>query len=136
LDIHHDGTVTTKDDRLIGQNVANSAGFRVRCMDGNISGRQREIFDDKSLEHFPILIVATPKPRPHDWARDPSNLPQRRSSSHRHGFLIVRQRRRPAQLKEPSISTRHHQHTQGLLFDPQAAGLQPAIYRHVRARLT
>ena len=62
--IYRDGTVIArypKDDRLIGQNVANSAGFqRALAVDGNISGRftSERFLDDKvgavkSLEHFP-----------------------------------------------------------------------------------
>ena len=78
--IHRDGTVIArypKDDRMIGQNVANSAGFqRALAVDGNISGRftSERFLDDKvgavkSLEHFPILIVATTKTSAalHDW---------------------------------------------------------------------
>jgi len=68
--IHRDGTVIArypKDDRLIGRNIADSAGFqRALAADGNISGHfDSEKFGDdkvgavKSLEHFPILIVAT-----------------------------------------------------------------------------
>ena len=68
--IHRDGTVIArypKDDKLIGQNVANSAAFqRALALDGNISGRftSARLSEDKvgavkPLTHFPILIVAT-----------------------------------------------------------------------------
>ena len=78
--IHRDGTVIArypKDDRLIGQNVANSTGFqRALTEDGNLSGRftSEKFLDDKvgavkSLAHFPILIVATTTTAAalHDW---------------------------------------------------------------------
>ena len=78
--IHRDGTVIArypKDDRLIGQNVANSTGFqRALTEDGNLSGRftGEKFLEDKvgavkSLAHFPILIVATTTTAAalHDW---------------------------------------------------------------------
>jgi len=68
--IHRDGTIIArypKDDKLIGQNVANTDAFqRALALDGNISGRfiSARLSEDKvgavkSLMHFPILIVAT-----------------------------------------------------------------------------
>ncbi len=77
--IHRDGTVIArypKDDRLIGQNVAVGRVQRALAMDGNLSGRfpSEKFLDDKvgavkSLEHFPILIVATTQTSAalHDW---------------------------------------------------------------------
>jgi len=70
--IHRDGTIIARypqDDKLIGLNVAGTPAFqRALAMDGNISGRftSSRLSEDKvgavrSLEHFPIVVVATTK---------------------------------------------------------------------------
>jgi PAS domain-containing protein len=66
--IHRDGTIIARyprDEKLIGQNVANSPSFQRALADGNLSGRFKPTTggEDKvgalrSLTHFPIVIVA------------------------------------------------------------------------------
>jgi diguanylate cyclase (GGDEF)-like protein len=68
--IHRDGTIIArypKDDKLVGLNVAGTPSFqRALAMDGNISGRftgeresEEKVGAVRSLEHFPIVVVAT-----------------------------------------------------------------------------
>ena len=70
--IHRDGTIIARyprDEKLVGQNVANSPSFqRALALSGNVSGRFKHPMqaEDKvgavrSLMHFPIVIVATTK---------------------------------------------------------------------------
>ncbi|MET0877226.1 MAG: EAL domain-containing protein [Tardiphaga sp.] len=70
--IHRDGTIIARypqNDKLIGLNVAGTPAFqRALAMDGNISGRftSSRLSEDtvgavRSLEHFPIVVVATTK---------------------------------------------------------------------------
>jgi len=70
--IHRDGTIIARyprDEKLVGQNVANSPSFqRALALNGNISGRfksssqsEDKVGAVRSLVHFPILIVATTK---------------------------------------------------------------------------
>ena len=70
--IHRDGTIIARyprDEKLVGQNVANSPSFqRALALNGNISGRftsssqsEDKVGAVRSLMHFPILIVATTK---------------------------------------------------------------------------
>jgi diguanylate cyclase (GGDEF)-like protein len=69
--IHRDGTIIARypnDDKLVGRNVAASPSFqRALALDGNISGRfiqsggEDKVGAVRSLNHFPILIVATTK---------------------------------------------------------------------------
>ncbi len=138
--IHRDGTVIARhprDDRMIGKNVAGSAGFqRALAMDGNISGRftSERFLDDKvgavkSLQHFPILIVATTQTSAalHDW-RAQTRLQFFAAASAiivviGMVFLIVRQLRRQhaaaqRKLSEKSqhLDTAINNMTQGLLL--------------------
>ena len=70
--IHRDGTVIARhpyDPKVVGRNVSGSPSFqRVLELEGNHSGRfvSQSGGDDRvgaarSLNHFPILIVATTK---------------------------------------------------------------------------
>ena len=138
--IHRDGTVIARyprDAGLIGQNVAGSAGFqRALAAGGNISGRftSEQLSDDKvgavkSLEHFPILIIATTKTSAalHDW-RAQTRLQFFAAAAAIFVvigviFLIVRQLRRQhvaaqRKLREKSqhLDTAINNMTQGLLL--------------------
>jgi diguanylate cyclase (GGDEF)-like protein len=69
--IHRDGTIIARypnDDKLVGRNVAGTPSFqRALAFDGNISGRfvqssgEDKVGAIRSLNNFPILIVATTK---------------------------------------------------------------------------
>ena len=139
--IHRDGTVIArypKDDRLIGQNVANSPAFqRALALDGNVSGRftsarsgEDKVGAVRSLMHFPILIVATTTTVDRacrlagaDQAAILCRGARRSSSSIAMIFLIVRQLRRQhaaaqRKLSEKSqhLDTAINNMTQGLLL--------------------
>src|SRR5262249_52738528 len=68
--IHRNGTIIARyprDDKLVGQNVADTPSFqRALALGGNVSGRfiderrsQDQVGAFRSMVHFPILIAAT-----------------------------------------------------------------------------
>ena len=93
--IHRDGTIIArypKDDRLVGQNVANSPAFqRALALDGNISGRfTSERFSEDKVGAVRSLSISDPDRRDHQdldraatGGRRPScsSLPRRSRSS-------------------------------------------------------
>ena len=138
--IHRDGTIIArypKDDAMIGQNVADTPAFQYAlAADGNISGRfagtkfsEDKVGAVKSLQHFPILIVATTRTATalHDW-RAQTRLQFFAAASAiivvvGMIFLIVRQLRRQhaaaqRKLREKSqhLDTAINNMTQGLLL--------------------
>ena len=158
--IHRDGTVIArypKDDRLIGQNVADTPAFqRALALDGNVSGtlHQREIVGGQGRRGQVADALSDPDRRDHqdlDRARRLAGADQaaifcggaggRRRD--RHGLpdrapAAPPACRRPAQAlgEEPASRHRHQQHDAGpaaVRFLRAARDLQPAIYRHVRA---
>ena len=146
--IHRDGTIIArypKDDKLVGYNApaplrSARAGGRQHFRTLHLEARLPEdkVGAVKSLTHFPILIVATTRPRLR-WptgGRRPAAVfaaAWRSSWSSAWSFLIVRQLRRQHaaaqhKLSEKSqhLDTAINNMTQGLLlFDLRPRDLQP-----------